>query len=165
MLKLDLFGFNVKVVFLVNNNMVLGYSWHYNEEKALENIYKIISYHGLDGKIVRSPRLEEWLQGKIIDTVLHGKKFSLPKHNYKNIRVYQHIINIPKGSIATYSEIAKISRIKYTEMMLTLLRNPFQILIPCHRLVTKKGKLFGFYPLGIEVKKKLLEIEGVETNW
>ncbi|MGQ4833914.1 MAG: MGMT family protein [Candidatus Asgardarchaeia archaeon] len=40
------------------------------------------------------------------------------------------------------------------------MRNPFQIQIPCHRLLTNKGSLFGFYPPGKEVKRKLLEIEG-----
>jgi len=41
-------------------------------------------------------------------------------------------------------------------------RNPFQVLIPSHRLLTKSNSLKGFYPLGIEVKRKLLEIEGAK---
>ena len=44
---------------------------------------------------------------------------------------------------------------------MALMRNPLQVLIPCHRLLTKKGTLMGFYPLDKDVKRRLLELEGV----
>ncbi len=95
---------------------------------------------------------------------MKGAKSTLPDFEHQNRFVYENIIEIPRGKIATYAQIAKISSVKYTEMLKALMRNPFQILIPCHRLLTNKGSLFGFYPLGKEVKRKLLEIEGVRLR-
>jgi methylated-DNA-[protein]-cysteine S-methyltransferase len=91
--------------------------------------------------------------------------FNLPDFNYQNKLVYENIIKIPKGRTATYAQIARKSKVEYNELLVTLMRNLFQILIPCHRLVTNKGTLFGFYPLGKEVKRKLLELEGVGLKW
>jgi len=73
--------------------------------------------------------------------------------NYKNKKVYEVLTKIPKGKTMTYSELANKLGVKYTEVLITLMRNPFQVLIPCHRLLTKKKTLMGFYPLGKEVKK------------
>ena len=39
-------------------------------------------------------------------------------------------------------------------------KNPLPIIIPCHRVIGKNGKLVG-YAGGIEIKTKLLELEGV----
>ncbi len=158
---MNLFGFEVKVFFCVNKNEVTAYAWHYTEEKAKKHLEKIRTFHNLEGKIIRSDTLEEWLYNELQKVVLKGRKFILPQLEYKNKIVYERIIEIPKGRTATYAEIARKSGVKYTQMLITLLRNPFQILVPCHRLVTQKGTLMGFYPLGIEVKKTLLKIEGV----
>ena len=40
-----------------------------------------------------------------------------------------------------------------------LKRNPLAIIIPCHRVIGSNGKLTGFDG-GIELKRKLLELEG-----
>ena len=39
-------------------------------------------------------------------------------------------------------------------------RNPIPIIIPCHRVIREDGALGGF-SLGIEIKKRLLLLEGV----
>ena len=41
--------------------------------------------------------------------------------------------------------------------------NPISIIIPCHRVVGANGSLTG-YAGGIAVKRKLLELEGVDTD-
>ena len=41
-----------------------------------------------------------------------------------------------------------------------LARNPFPIVIPCHRAVRSNGELGG-YQGGVEMKRALLEMEGV----
>jgi len=159
---MNLFGTNVKVVFLVKDKRILAYAWHYSKEKALKHLYKICEYHDLRGNILESKKLENWLKDELEKVVIKGKRFSLPEFEYKNKKLYEKLIEIPKGKTATYSEIAKLSRIKYAEMLIALMRNPFLVLTPCHRLVTKKNTLMGFYPLGLEVKRRVLEIEGVK---
>ncbi|MBU0528784.1 MGMT family protein, partial [bacterium] len=42
-------------------------------------------------------------------------------------------------------------------------RNPFPIIIPCHRIITKNGKLGG-YAGGLKLKKYLLEFEREHLN-
>ena len=158
---MDLYGFNVEVLFLVHDNEILAYSWHYDEKKALRHLKKITDFHKLNGEIKKSEKLEGWLKRKVDEVVIKGANFRLPDFEYRNRAVYQSIIKIPKGKTATYAEIAKMSGVRFTEMLITLMRNPFQVLVPCHRLLTNKGTLFGFYPLGKKAKRKLLEIEGV----
>ena len=42
-------------------------------------------------------------------------------------------------------------------------QNPIPIIIPCHRVIGANGNLTG-YRGGIDVKIKLLEIEGIDTS-
>ena len=160
---MDLYGFTVNVVFLVNEGNVIAYSWHFSRAKAFKQLKKIMEYHMLSGEIIESPELENWLKKEISRVVEEGLKCRLPSISYRNRIVYEVINEIPRGRTITYSDVARKAGIKYSELLLALLRNPLQILIPCHRLLTKTGKLMGFYPLGVEVKKKLLKIEGVKV--
>lgn len=41
--------------------------------------------------------------------------------------------------------------------------NPISIIIPCHRVVGSNGSLTG-YAGGLEIKIKLLELEGVDMS-
>ena len=42
-------------------------------------------------------------------------------------------------------------------------QNPIPIIIPCHRVIGTNGNLTG-YRGGIDIKIKLLEIEGIDTS-
>jgi methylated-DNA-[protein]-cysteine S-methyltransferase len=44
-----------------------------------------------------------------------------------------------------------------------LARNPFPIIIPCHRTVRSNGDLGGFGG-GLKMKRELLELEGVQFS-
>ncbi len=159
---MNLFGSSVEVVFLTKNGRVIAYAWHHSKEKARSHLKKICEYHGLIGEVVESKALEGWLEEQLKNVVLDGEKFSLPDVEYRNKIVYEKLLEIQWGETATYSEIARQSGVQYVEMLGALMRNPLQILIPCHRLLTRKGTLMGFYPLGIEVKATLLQIEGAK---
>jgi len=159
---MNLFGTKLEAVFLVKGEEVLAYAWHYSKDKALQHLQKIREYHNLRGEVVYSRELEGWLEEEVERVVVNGEKFSLPEFEYKNREVYEVIVQIPRGKTARYSEIARLSGVKFTQLLVALMRNPLQVLIPCHRLVTKDGTLMGFYPLGVEVKRKLLEIEDVK---
>lgn len=43
-------------------------------------------------------------------------------------------------------------------------KNPLCIVVPCHRVIGKNGKLIG-YAGGIDMKKSLLEIEYKNCNY
>ena len=74
--------------------------------------------------------------------------------------VWQALQKIPFGETCTYSDIAeKINRPKSVRAVGTAIgANPILIVVPCHRVIGKNGKLTGFRG-GLEMKKKLLEIE------
>jgi len=160
----EILGREVFVKFLLHNDDVIAYAWHYTEEKALNHLRRIIDYHLLDGTIQSSRSLEKWLAERLSEVLIKGKRFCLPEIEYRNKRVYVGLIKVPHGKIITYGELSRRAGIRYHEMLIALMRNPFQVLIPCHRLLTRRGTLMGFYPLGKEVKKRLLEMEGVNLG-
>ncbi len=69
---------------------------------------------------------------------------------------------IPYGHFVTYGALAKrIGKPKAVRALGAALgKNPLPILLPCHRVVAGRGRLGGF-SAGIDLKLKLLEIEGV----
>ena len=69
---------------------------------------------------------------------------------------------IPPGSVGTYRDLASAcaSPAAVRAVGSALSRNPFPILIPCHRAIRSDGSLGG-YQGGLEMKRFLLESEGV----
>ena len=160
----EILGKEVFVKFLLHNGDVIAYAWHYTEEKALNHLRRIMDYHLLDGTIQSSRSLEEWLAERLNEVLIEGERFSLPEIEYRNKRVYVELIRVPHGRTITYGELSRRAGIGYHEMLIALMRNPLQVLIPCHRLLTRRGTLMGFYPLGKEVKNRLLEMEGAHPG-
>lgn len=78
-------------------------------------------------------------------------------------RVWRATARIPKGKVITYGQLAKeIGVCGAARAVGTALgKNPFPLIIPCHRVIRTDGKLGGFSGGGIAVKKRLLEREGV----
>lgn len=76
-------------------------------------------------------------------------------------KVYTVVKQIPMGEVRTYAWVAKrIGKPKATRAVGTALKkNPFTIIVPCHRVVRSDGSL-GAYSLGKDLKKRLLEVEG-----
>lgn len=81
--------------------------------------------------------------------------------------VWKILCEIPYGEVLTYGEIAKmIAKKRGMERMSAQAiggavgHNPISIIIPCHRVIGSDGSLTG-YAGGIELKKKLLEHEGI----
>jgi len=66
---------------------------------------------------------------------------------------------IPYGETITYAELARrIGRDGAARAVgQALSKNPYPIVIPCHRVVARSG--IGGYSGGVGVKKKLLEME------
>jgi methylated-DNA-[protein]-cysteine S-methyltransferase len=77
--------------------------------------------------------------------------------------VYAATRAILPGRTATYGEIAAaIGRPDAArDVGAALARNPFPIIVPCHRVLGANGKLTGFSaPGGLETKRRMLELEG-----
>jgi methylated-DNA-[protein]-cysteine S-methyltransferase len=76
-------------------------------------------------------------------------------------RVWELIERIPYGQTTTYGEIARELGDEPTlarKVGGAVGRNPLSVIVPCHRVVGKDGKLTG-YAGGLERKRFLLELE------
>jgi methylated-DNA-[protein]-cysteine S-methyltransferase len=74
--------------------------------------------------------------------------------------VWKALSEIPFGVTVSYSFIAqKIGRPKAVRAVGTAIgKNPYSIIIPCHRVIGMNGELTGFGG-GLAVKQKLLDVE------
>jgi len=82
-------------------------------------------------------------------------------------KVLQAARSIPAGRTATYGEIAKLAGSAGSARAVgqALGRNPFPILVPCHRILAAGGRSGGFSARGgVATKKKLLAIEGCDLR-
>lgn len=84
--------------------------------------------------------------------------------------VWSILREIPYGEVITYGGIAKKMAAKMGKNSMSsqavggaVGHNPISIIIPCHRVVGSNGSLTG-YAGGIQMKIKLLELEGVDLS-
>ncbi len=77
-------------------------------------------------------------------------------------KVYTVVKSIPLGETRTYAWVAReAGRPRAVRAVGTALKkNPFTLIVPCHRVVRSDGEI-GEYALGADLKKRLLEIEYV----
>ncbi|NJN79023.1 MAG: methylated-DNA--[protein]-cysteine S-methyltransferase [Anaerolineales bacterium] len=76
------------------------------------------------------------------------------------IKVWEALLNIPSGAIASYEQIAmKIGNPRAVRAVGSAIgENPIAYLIPCHRVIRKSGE-FGNYMYGSARKKAMLAKE------
>ena len=87
---------------------------------------------------------------------LKGTKFQL--------KVWDFLKKIPKGTVKTYSEVAKgIGKPLAVRAVASAIgKNPYSPQIPCHRVIRSDGSLGGYSGKGgIKTKKFLLKKEGI----
>jgi methylated-DNA-[protein]-cysteine S-methyltransferase len=83
-----------------------------------------------------------------------------PRGSAFQLGVWDLIARIPYGQTASYGELARQLGGPATaqEVGAAVGRNPLSILIPCHRVIGRDGKLTG-YAGGLKRKQWLLELE------
>jgi methylated-DNA-[protein]-cysteine S-methyltransferase len=74
--------------------------------------------------------------------------------------VYAGLCKIPFGQVASYGEVAnQIGHERASRAVGTACgRNPFPLLVPCHRVIASDGSLGGF-SLDFRIKRALLDFE------
>lgn len=74
---------------------------------------------------------------------------------------WRALISIPYGETRSYGDIARaVGRPQgFRAVGMANNRNPIAIVVPCHRVIASDGTLCG-YGGGLDVKRKLLELEG-----
>ncbi|ETO40505.1 Methylated-DNA--protein-cysteine methyltransferase [Fructilactobacillus florum 8D] len=80
-------------------------------------------------------------------------------------RVYRALLQIPSGKTCTYQQLARpINPAAVRAVANAVANNPISIIIPCHRILGKNGKLTG-YAGGLTRKKLLLAHEQTDYKW
>ncbi|MCR5597105.1 MAG: methylated-DNA--[protein]-cysteine S-methyltransferase [Lachnospiraceae bacterium] len=108
------------------------------------------------------------LDGSIPDKdikIMIGESYDLISDSPSK-RIYEAVKKIPKGSVATYAQVAEAAGDKKMARAVgnALHKNPDPSSIPCHRVVNAKGELAGNYAFGGAWKQaEILESEGVEV--
>lgn len=101
-------------------------------------------------------QLEEFLAGEReafdLATVTHGNAFEE--------RVWALLNQIPYGQTTTYGELAAElgDRSLARKVGQAVGHNPISVIVPCHRVLGKDGRLTG-YAGGLERKQALLDLE------
>lgn len=105
--------------------------------------------------------LEEYFAGK-------RRKFGFPldlRGTEFQLACWRALLAIPYGETRTYADIARaVGRPQgFRAVGMANNRNPVAIVVPCHRVIASDGTLCG-YGGGLDVKRKLLELEGAVSG-
>lgn len=75
-------------------------------------------------------------------------------------RVWDELVKIPYGETKSYKEIAELIGLPNAQRAIgsACNKNPILLIIPCHRVIAKTGKLTGFVG-GLDAKMTLLKLE------
>ena len=75
-------------------------------------------------------------------------------------KVYKAVLSIPLGETRSYKWVAKRIGLPKASRAVgqALNKNPYLLVIPCHRVVKSDYKIGG-YALGVKKKEMLLELE------
>jgi O-6-methylguanine DNA methyltransferase len=101
--------------------------------------------------------LEEYFAGR-------RREFTFPldlRGTEFQVKCWRALLDIPYGETRTYANIARAVNqpLGFRAVGLANNRNPIAIVVPCHRVIASDGTLCG-YGGGLDIKRKLLELEG-----
>jgi len=105
--------------------------------------------------------LEEYFAGNLREFTfpldLRGTDFQLA--------CWRALLAIPYGETRSYADVARAvgKPNAFRAVGMANNRNPIAIVVPCHRVIASDGTLCG-YGGGLDVKRKLLELEGALTG-
>ncbi len=122
--------------------------------RVVESCLKFSERTGYFVEIVK--QLDEYFAGK-------RTKFELnisPKGTAFQKKVWAELLKIPYSKTKSYQEIAEaVAKPKAQRAVGSACnKNPILLIIPCHRVVSKSGKLTGF-ACGVDRKEQLLKLE------
>ena len=80
-------------------------------------------------------------------------------------KIYKKLLEVPKGKVTTYGELAKAVGMMNGQRAVgrVMNKNPYPAIIPCHRVINSDGKIGG-YAYGEEVKSNMLTKEGIKIK-
>ena len=131
----------------LKNDIVLGLK----VVESCDNVSEVTGYFAQVAK-----QLDEYFAGR-------RTKFELnisPKGTAFQKKVWAELLKIPYGETKSYQEIAEAIGNTNAQRAVgsACNKNPILLIIPCHRVVSKSGKLTGF-ACGVDRKEQLSKLE------
>jgi methylated-DNA-[protein]-cysteine S-methyltransferase len=129
-------------------------------DRAVAEAYPEIASVACAGLYELADRIQAFLGGENVVFELALTRLELCLPFQQEVLRAEH--EIPRGWVSTYGRIAShLDRPTAARAVgLALARNPFPIIVPCHRAIRTDGRLGGFQG-GLAMKRKLLDMEGV----
>ncbi len=93
------------------------------------------------------------------------RKSKIKNKNFYD-RIYDAVLQIPCGRVATYGQVATLAGNGRAARVVgnALHVNPAPGVIPCHRVVNAQGRLAPHFAFGgVDEQQRMLEAEGVEV--
>ena len=107
--------------------------------------------------------MQSFLSGKLVEFDLNLLAFETCSNFQQRVLLAEN--SIPRGWVSTYGRIGKYIGINRGARAVgnALASNPFPIIIPCHRAI-RSDLTLGGYQGGLEMKRALLEFEGIKIS-
>jgi len=143
-----------KVMVLASNRGIYAIFFAHRTSKKTIAHFKKANKHRMIQAI--KTQLQEYFQHKrkhfTVPVILLGTPFQ--------VKAWRELKKIPYGKTISYEEQARRigNRNKARAVGMANARNPIAIVIPCHRVIGKNGKLTGFAG-GLNKKQYLLDLE------
>jgi methylated-DNA-[protein]-cysteine S-methyltransferase len=170
MLSVEMFEIAGKRVWIavIWEKKIQGVTFALDTEQFHKNLSRLSNFLGKRGVKIRLEQKESDYPALVREVVL-GKVDNaevLPELSFEGVtpferRVYEWLTkNVKRGDVITYGSLAKAIGTSPRAIGGAMKRNPYPIVVPCHRVVAKDG--IGYYTPRLDEKTFLLEIEGVE---
>ncbi len=110
-----------------------------------------------------SEALHDYLEGRPVELPTSDLDWDRCSNFQRSVLVAER--TVPRGRVTTYQALAaRVGKPKAARATGTALaRNPFPLIVPCHRTVRSDGSLGGFGG-GLPMKRALLEMEGISFD-
>lgn len=142
-----------------------GICWlSFHSDESNESELESLKANWFKSRLIKDFQLTEKYITSIFGERADGKQTLLLKGTNFQIKVWEAILRIPTGGVATYQDIAsRISKPKALQAVGSAVgANHVAYLIPCHRVIRKDGVL-GEYRWGPTRKKSLIGWEMAKT--
>jgi methylated-DNA-[protein]-cysteine S-methyltransferase len=169
---------NIVILYNIQEKVISLEKIQFLDELDLDQFISQLNFNLEKGKNLKNPVLLElvnliksYLSGKRIDLCQEAENLGID-FDYKNTfkttfaqDVIKELLKVHYGTTISYSDLAaRINSKAFRAVGNTMRRNPFPLLIPCHRVINKSGDVGGFMgskkaTLGVKTKKRLLAIE------
>lgn len=135
---------------------------HASEEKVKASFTQIKKESNKFIEIL-GEKIQRFLKGEAISFDLKLLDFNRCYDIQKRVLIAEY--EIPRGWVSTYKRIANNVGLPKGARVVgnALAKNPFPIIIPCHRAIKTNGDLGGFQG-GVKMKRALLEQEGIKFS-